>query len=113
MDSGQSAPRSYSAQRYWLIALKDGTILAVKDYWLEGSRLRYTTVQGKEDSVEYSQVDLNFTTQLNRERGLEFRTPQTRTSYQPRRYDAYGRPYSPGKTQDSSRTYLASTIAPR
>ncbi len=86
----QSAPRSYSAQTYWLIALKDSTILAVKEYWLEGSDLHYTTVQGKDGSVAYSQVDLNLTRQLNRERGMEFRTPQTKTSYQPRRYDAYG-----------------------
>ncbi len=95
----QSAPRRSQTQRYWLIALRNDTILAVTDYWLEGNTLHYVTLQGKEAWVDYSQVDLDLTHQLNRERGTEFTEPRTRTSYQAGRYDSYGRPCLTDSTQ--------------
>ena len=93
---GQQQPsqRTAPAERYWLVALKDGTILAVTDYWLEGATLHYLSRSGSESTVEYAQVDLDFTNRLNRDRGMEFQAPRTKDQYQPKRYDAYGRPYS-------------------
>ncbi|HYK90144.1 MAG TPA: hypothetical protein VE398_15320, partial [Acidobacteriota bacterium] len=84
---------------YWLIALKNDTILAVTDYWLEGSVFHYMSREGKQYSIDYSQVDLDLTRQLNTERGLEFKPPRAKTSYQPRRYDAYGKPQMPDTRQ--------------
>ncbi len=91
----QSAPQQQGAmERYWLILLKDGTVLAATDYWLEGSMFHYITRQGKESSVEYSRVDVDFTRRLNKERGMEFPQPRVKSSYQPMRYDAFGRSYT-------------------
>lgn len=61
--------------RVWLVALSDGTIRAVKYYWLEDDTLTYITRDGNSSSVPLSEVDLSFTIQLNRERGVEFRLP--------------------------------------
>jgi hypothetical protein len=64
------------ADRVWLVALIDGTIRAVKDYGLKDDTLTYVTRDGQSSSVPLSEVDLSFTIQLNRERGLEFRLPR-------------------------------------
>ena len=82
-----------STGRYWLIAFKNDTTIAVTDYWLEDSTLNYVTRQGVKSSVELSKVDLEFTKQLNQGRGMEFQLPRPRAQYQPKRHDAYGRAY--------------------
>lgn len=79
-----------SRELYWLIALRDQAILAVTDYWLEDSTLHYVTRQGTKSSAGLADVDLDFTKELNRERGLEFQLPRP---YHPQRRNAYGRPY--------------------
>jgi hypothetical protein len=89
----RQARRGGSEERYWLIALKDSTVLAVTDYWLEGSTLHYVTRQGTKASADLSSVDLDFTKELNHERGMEFQLPRPTSGYQPTRRDAYGRPY--------------------
>ena len=38
--------RGASVGRHWPIALKNNTVIAVTDYWLEGSKLHYVTRQG-------------------------------------------------------------------
>jgi len=63
------------SERVWLVAFSDGSIRAIKDYGLKGDTLTYVTRDGRSTSVPLSQVDLEFTLQLNRERGLEFRLP--------------------------------------
>lgn len=85
--------RSASVERYWLVASRDHSIRAVSDYWLEGSTLHYVTREGTRSSVELSEVDIAFTKELNRERGLEFRLPRSSDDYQPRRRDSFGRSY--------------------
>jgi len=78
---GEEAPRATevqpksqsAAEQMWLLALNDGSIRAVTDYWLEKDTLHYLTRDGKSASVPLSELDLSFTTQLNRERGLDFR----------------------------------------
>jgi hypothetical protein len=82
--------------RYWLIAQRDHSIVAVTDYWLEGSTLSYVTRDGAQGSLDISTVDLPFTRNLNTERGLEFRLPRAGNPPQsptngPR--DGFGRPY--------------------
>lgn len=55
-----------------LIVLKDQTIFAVTDYWLEDGRVFYVTSTGKQGSVGVRDLDWEMTTQLNAERGVEF-----------------------------------------
>ncbi len=59
----------------WLLALKEGTILAATDYWLEDNALHYVRRDGTPSAVSLSEIDLPFTKQLNGERGLAFRLP--------------------------------------
>jgi hypothetical protein len=82
--------------RYWLIAQRDHSIVAVADYWLEGSTLNFVTRDGTRGSLDLTTVDLPFTRQLNTERGLDFRLPRA-SDTPPRptggRRDGFGRPY--------------------
>ncbi len=89
----READRVSTKDRYWLISLKDHTIQAATDYWLEDSTLHYVTREGTKSSVELAGVDLEFTKELNSERGLEFQLPRPATEYRPQRRDSYGRPY--------------------
>ena len=83
-------PGEEGSEHYWLIAMRDQTILAVTDYWLEDSTLHYVTRQGKKSEASLADIDLDFSKELNQERGLEFQLPRP---YHPPRRDAYGRRY--------------------
>jgi VWFA-related protein len=61
----------------YLIALKDKTIDAATSYWVEGFVLNYITLQGAHVIVRLDLVDRSFSRKLNRQRGLEFRVPDT------------------------------------
>jgi VWFA-related protein len=61
----------------YLIALKDKTIDAATSYWVEGFVLNYITLQGAHVIVRLDLVDRSFSRELNRQRGLEFRVPDT------------------------------------
>ena len=61
----------------YLIALKDKTIDAAISYWPEGFVLNYITLQGAHVIVRLDLVDRGFSWELNRQRGLEFRVPDT------------------------------------
>jgi hypothetical protein len=69
-DSAQGAPDS--GKLITLLALKDHTILAVTDYWLDGESLDYQTESGEQASIPLSQLDFTLTQQLNRERNVRF-----------------------------------------
>jgi hypothetical protein len=86
-------PAAVSADRYWLLALRDNSIIAVTDYWLEDSTVHYITRQGSRSSVDLDRLDLSFTRQINLERGLEFRLPRPSAGPEARGRDAFGRPY--------------------
>ena len=53
-----------------LIALKDGTIYGVTDYWIEGDRLFYALSSGTERAFDLNQVDWGKTTQIDAEIGI-------------------------------------------
>ena len=61
----------------YLIALKDKTIDAATSYWVEGFVLNYITLQGAHVIVRLDLVDRSFSGELNRQRGLEFRVPDS------------------------------------
>jgi len=62
-----------SAQRTFLIALKNQSIYTATDYWVEDGTLHYVSPLGAHNQASLDQIDLEFTERLNRERGLEFR----------------------------------------
>ncbi len=53
-----------------LIALKDGTIYGVTDYWVEGDRLFYALRSGTEGTFDLNQVNWGKTTQIDAELGI-------------------------------------------
>ncbi len=55
-----------------LLVLKDGSIFAATDYWLEDGRLFYLSSTGAVSSVALGDLDWPMTTRLNTERGVRF-----------------------------------------
>jgi hypothetical protein len=53
-----------------LLALRNETIYAVTDYWLDGDRLDYLLPSGNRGDCALRELDLTRTTQLNSERGV-------------------------------------------
>ncbi len=71
--SGTSTPPAEVSNGpvYYLIALKGGPIYTSQEHWLQGGVLHFVTAEGKHNRVTLGQVDMDFTVQLNRERGLQ------------------------------------------
>jgi hypothetical protein len=63
---------------FFLIALKDHTIYPALAYWVEDNTLNYITTQGARNAVPLDQVDRNFSTQLNKERNIDFALPPSK-----------------------------------
>ncbi len=60
---------------YWLIALKGGLIYAAERFWMQNETFRFKTMAGKEFIVSPVEVDVEFTQELNGDRGREFQMP--------------------------------------
>jgi hypothetical protein len=58
------------AKSLTLLALRNETIYAVTDYWLDGDRLDYLLPSGNRGVCALNELDLVRTTQLNSERGV-------------------------------------------
>jgi hypothetical protein len=66
-----SHPRQESGVKaLTLLALRNETIYAVTDYWLDGDRLDYLLPSGNRGTCALNDLDLVRTTQLNSERGV-------------------------------------------
>jgi len=63
-------PESRTAKSLTLLALRNETIYAVTDYWLDGDRLDYLLPSGNRGICALNELDLVRTTQLNSERGV-------------------------------------------
>jgi hypothetical protein len=59
-------------QDNFVLYLKDGSIVAVTNYWLAGGQLHYTTNYGGENTINLDQLDLQKTVTVNATRGLNF-----------------------------------------
>jgi hypothetical protein len=55
-----------------LLYLKDGTMLAASDYWIQDNKLHYLVNYGGENTVETDRVDLQRTVDENEKRGVKF-----------------------------------------
>lgn len=67
-------------QVYFLIAMRDHTIVAALAYWVENGRLNYINQQGVRYQVALDAVDRDFSSQLNRERNVDFALPAANQS---------------------------------
>jgi hypothetical protein len=56
-----------------LIAMKDGRVYLVVDYWVDNGNLEFTTDLGARQAVPLKDFDFPLTGRLNAERGLTFR----------------------------------------
>jgi len=65
-------PEQRASFRLNLLVLKDNSMHAVADYWLEDRELHYTTSYDGEMAVPLEWVDLEMTQQFNRERATPF-----------------------------------------
>jgi hypothetical protein len=59
----------------FLIAMKDHTIYPAIAYWVEDDTLNYITQQGVRNRVSLDLVDRAFSTELNKERNIDFALP--------------------------------------
>ncbi len=76
-DAAQSNP---APSVFFLIAMKDHTIYPAIAYWVEDDTLNYITQQGVRNRVSLGLVDRDFSTQLNRERSIDFALPPVKTN---------------------------------
>lgn len=65
-----------SAEKVYLLTLKDGTLRQAVAFWSEGDSLHYVQPDRKQDKVAFSQLDREATARFNRERGIEIRLPE-------------------------------------
>ena len=65
-----------AAPAFFLIAMKDKTIVAARSYRVDGPMLNYVTLQGAHVTVRLDLVDGGFSEELNRQRGVAFRLPR-------------------------------------
>jgi hypothetical protein len=74
-DESQTAASPDTSQVLFFIAMKDHTIFPAVAYWVDGDTLNYITNQGVRNRVSLDLVDLDFSKQLNQQRGVDFALP--------------------------------------
>ena len=57
----------------YLIAMKDGNIVAALGYWMEGDTLNYITRDANRNRVSIDRVDKEFSAKLNADRKVDFK----------------------------------------
>jgi hypothetical protein len=68
-----AATQNGAGRPLFLIALKSNVIYSAADAWVQGDTMHYVTTDGAHNQISLDQVDVDFTTRINRERGIEFR----------------------------------------
>ena len=71
-NDGQLDEKQTHAAPDTFLQLTNGSMYALKSYWLEGDRIRYITSYGGENSVPTSQIDFGKTIELNAAQGVKF-----------------------------------------
>jgi hypothetical protein len=70
-----SASNSDRGQNFYLIAFNDRTIQAATAYKVDGDQFHWITRGGEQKQTPVSNVDVQFSRQLNRERRVDFQFP--------------------------------------
>jgi hypothetical protein len=71
--AAQTRPANDDQPNMFLIALKDGSVLASVAYWVQDDTLNYITMAGAHNHVSVSAVDRDLSIRLNAERQVQFR----------------------------------------
>jgi hypothetical protein len=71
-----ASPGGAANRPLFLIALKSNVIYSAAEAWVQGDTMHYVTPDGAHNQVSIDQVDIDFTTRINRERGIDFRLQQ-------------------------------------
>jgi len=71
-DNQAQSGATAAPQAYPVLVLRDGSMYAVNDFWLEGGMLHYVTTYGGENSFDPSQLDMQRTVDENAKRGITF-----------------------------------------
>jgi hypothetical protein len=64
-----------SAQKIFLLTLKDGTLRQAVAFWAEGETLHFVQPDHKQEKVALGQLDRESTKRFNAERGIEIKLP--------------------------------------
>lgn len=64
----------------FLIAMKDHTIYPAVAYWVQNGTLNYIDRQGTRNQVPLTQVDRDFSVQLNKDRKIDFALPEVNSN---------------------------------
>ena len=67
-----TASQNGAGRPLFLIALKSNIIYSATEAWVQGDTMHYVTADGAHNQVSLDQVDVDFTTRINRERGIDF-----------------------------------------
>ena len=65
-----------STPKIFLLALKDGTLRQSVAFWREEGKLHYVRPDHKQESLTYTDLDLESTRRFNQERGIEIKLPE-------------------------------------
>jgi len=68
-------PFNTTDQNLHLIAFKNSLIEAASEYRVEGDQIHWVTRGGQQKQASLSTVDVRFSTQVNRDRGVDFKLP--------------------------------------
>jgi hypothetical protein len=55
-----------------VVYLKDGRVYLVRDYWVAGGQLHYRTADGGENTVDWNDIDVQKSVDVNARRGVDF-----------------------------------------
>jgi hypothetical protein len=65
----------YRTPDFYLIAFSDHTIRAARTYDIRGDQIHWVDREGQEHTAPLATVDRSFSTQINRDRHIDFRLP--------------------------------------
>ena len=68
-------PSNTQEQNYYLIAFKNDLIEAVTAYKVEGDQIQLIPQEGQLKQAPLSTVDVRFSRQVNRDRGIDLEIP--------------------------------------
>ena len=71
----QASGTNSQTQNFYLIAFSDHTIQAATAYKVDGDQIHWITREGQEKQAPLSTVDVRFSQQINRDRGVNFQIP--------------------------------------
>jgi hypothetical protein len=100
-----------------VLYLKDGSVYALDNYWVEGGKLHYTSGFGGENTVDIDQIDVQKTVDVNASRGVNFtlkpkQSGDAQSSAEPNAPAGAPEPEPPAPPQAAAPPSVPNTAAP-